>query len=70
MVIVDNKEDGFTKEVSEYPCSGFILDISFLMNWMMLVAKYAYLGKCNQGIMAKYSNSECRCSITMTMMHN
>ena len=22
MAIVDNKEDGFTKEVSEYPCSG------------------------------------------------
>ena len=26
---MDNKEDGFTKEVLEYPCSGFILDIFF-----------------------------------------
>ena len=47
------------KDLLEHPCSGFII-------WMictMLVAKHAHFCRCNQGIMTKCSNSECKCSI-------
>jgi hypothetical protein len=40
---------------------------------MMLIAKHAYLYRCNQGIMTKCSNHErdvlLRCMITMMVQH-
>jgi hypothetical protein len=40
---------------------------------MMLIAKHAYLDRCNQGIMTKCSNSDrdalLRCMIAMMMQH-
>ena len=44
-------------------------DFIIWMSYMMLVVKHAYLCQCNQGMITIYSNSECKYSITMIMMH-
>jgi len=62
----DSTEDWFKKSFWNILAQDYII----WMSCTMLVVKHAYLCQCNQGIMTKYSNSECKCLIPMTMMHS
>ena len=60
----DSTEDGFKWKFRDILAQNYII-------WMictMLAVKHFFY-HCNQGIVAKYSNLECKCSIAMIMMH-
>ena len=60
----DSTEDGFKWKFRNILAQNYII-------WMictMLAVKHFFY-QCNQGIVAKYSNLECKCSIAMIMMH-
>ena len=61
----DSTENGFKWKFRDILAQNYII-------WMictMLAVKHTSLYQCNQGIVAKYSNLECKCSIAMIMMH-